>query len=107
MDEFARDAKRCTKQFSGHGCAAQFFLARMPSGSRMPLSIREDQAGNVAVYRDATGQPSGRVLRKDEQLKPYERRYMPHFATCIPHIAEEAHKREARAVEKAARRAGA
>jgi hypothetical protein len=50
--------------------------------SRMPLNPDPDPAGNVAVYKEATGALVGRVLGKDKQPLGYERLMMPHFATC-------------------------
>jgi len=50
--------------------------------ARMPLNVRQDPAGNVAVYRDAAGSLVGRVLGKDAAAVGYERLYMPHAATC-------------------------
>ena len=49
---------------------------------RMPLNAEPDDAGNVAAYHDQTGRLIARVLRKNEEPHGYERRYMPHFATC-------------------------
>ncbi len=49
--------------------------------SRMPLDPKPAADGNVACYKDATGQMLGRVLGNSKPVA-YERLYMPHFATC-------------------------
>lgn len=72
------------------GCDAQIVWAVMAGGKRMPLNADVDPAGNVAVYRDATGTLVGRVLHKDETPEAYERLHLPHFATCEPYIARQA-----------------
>lgn len=51
-------------------------------GKRLPLNPAPDPDGNAAAYRDGTGRWCARILRKNEQPLGYERRYMPHFATC-------------------------
>lgn len=50
--------------------------------SRMPLDPDPNPEGNVACFRDGGGRLVGRVLAKDQQPVAYEKRYMPHFATC-------------------------
>ena len=69
-------------------CHAPVLWALTPLNKRMPLNPAPDPGGNVAAYRDGTGRLRCRVLRKDEQPAGYERRYMPHFATC-PACAKE------------------
>lgn len=55
---------------------------RMPSGANMPVDPVPDEAGNVAAMRDGRGVWVGRVMRKNESDEPYEKRFMPHRATC-------------------------
>lgn len=55
----------------------------------MPLNPRPDPAGNVAAYRDGTGRWCARVLHKDEQPAGWQRRYMPHFATCPARVRQD------------------
>lgn len=62
-------------------------------GKLMPLDPDDAdvEAANVAVYRDATGRLNARVLKRGAP-EPYERRRMPHFATC-PALAASAGQR--------------
>jgi hypothetical protein len=57
---------------------------RMPSGRLMPCDPVPDDAGNVAAMRDGRGVWVGHVLTKDERPAPFEKRLMPHVATCGP-----------------------
>jgi hypothetical protein len=50
----------------------------------MPVNPVPDDEGNVAAMRDARGTWVGHVLKADERAAPYEKRFMPHFATCTP-----------------------
>lgn len=73
-------------------CGAEIVFARTAMGKSMPLDIAryadDDELANVALFRDAGGNMVARVLRKGEQPEPYERRAMPHFATCVARLAE-------------------
>lgn len=64
------------------GCHARIAWARTPLNKSMPIDPTPNPDGNVAAYRDGTGRWRARVLRAGEQPAGYERRYMPHFATC-------------------------
>lgn len=64
------------------GCLATVTWAVTRAGKRMPLNPSPDPGGNQAAYRDGTGRWLTRQLRKDEEPLGYERRYMPHAATC-------------------------
>jgi hypothetical protein len=53
----------------------------------MPLDPRPHGDGNQAAYRDGTGGWRTRQLRQGEEPLGYERRHMPHVATCNPQEA--------------------
>lgn len=63
-------------------CHGPVIWATTPLNKRIPLNPGPDPEGNAAAYRDGTGRWRARILRQDEQPRGYERRYMPHFATC-------------------------
>lgn len=65
-------------------CPAEVLWVRMPSGRVMPVDPVPDDEGNVAAMRDGHGVWLGHVLKADERARPYEKRFMPHFATCKP-----------------------
>lgn len=67
-------------------CLAAIVWAVTDAGKRMPLDVRIDHTGlgNVAVRQDATGRLNARVLADGQEPYGYERRAMPHFATCSP-----------------------
>ncbi len=71
-------------------CRAPVRWALTPLGKRIPLNPHPDPDGNVAAYRDGTGRWVARVLHKDEQPLGWERRYMPHFATCTARAKQQA-----------------
>jgi hypothetical protein len=48
----------------------------------LALDPDPDPDGNQAAYRDGTGRWITRQLRKDQEPYRYERRMMPHVATC-------------------------
>lgn len=47
----------------------------------------EDERANLAVYKDHTGRINVRVLKAGEEPESYEKRGMPHFATCPKRVA--------------------
>jgi hypothetical protein len=67
-------------------CGASIEWGWTENGKRMPLDTahygRDDETANVAVRNDHTGRLWARVLREDRPLVGFERRRMPHFATC-------------------------
>lgn len=63
-------------------CLTPVLWATTEAGKRLALSPRPDPAGNQAVYRDGTGRWLTRQLAKDQEPFGYERRLMPHVATC-------------------------
>lgn len=67
-------------------CLSPMVFAITDAGKPMPLDVYVDDTGtgNVAVMRDHTGRLRARVLKDGEQPYGYERRAMPHFATCQP-----------------------
>lgn len=75
-------------------CSGQVLWVTLPSGKRMPVDPEPDDDGNVAAYRDARGVWVGHVLRADERTAPFEKRFVPHFATCAPVIAQRQAERD-------------
>jgi hypothetical protein len=68
-----------------------------PGGKPMPIDVEvyatDDEKANLAAYKDATGRLNVRVLKAGEQPEPYERRRMPHFATCAARLEAAAARR--------------
>lgn len=52
------------------------------AGKHQAVDLGVDPDGNLAVYRDGTGTLKIRVLKAGQEPEPYERRAMPHAATC-------------------------
>jgi hypothetical protein len=63
-------------------CRKPVLWALTVNNKRIPLDPRPDPDGNQAAYRDGTGGYRTRQLKDDQEPSGYERRYMPHFATC-------------------------
>ena len=63
-------------------CFAPIVWAITQASKRQPLDAAPDPAGNVAAYRDVADNWRARSLRDGEEPLRYERRMMPHFATC-------------------------
>lgn len=64
-------------------CRALILWTTTPAERRLPVDAEPTPAGNVAVSQDVEGQLRGRVLRTSQPtVQPFERLYMPHFATC-------------------------
>lgn len=74
-------------------CAAPIVWAKTATGSLMPLDAQPVPDGNVAAYRDASGDVRARVLKAGEEPQPHERRGVSHFATCAS--ADQHRKRKA------------
>jgi hypothetical protein len=83
-------------------CQAPIMFGWTRGRKRMPLDAAPDPAGNVAAYRDGRQALVARVLKKGEEPLGYERRYMPHFATCT---SPEAHRKRQAAAGQAQWRA--
>jgi hypothetical protein len=64
-------------------CLARIVWAVTANGKHIPLDPGVNPDGNQAAYRDHTETMRTRQLRKDEEPLGFERRYMPHFATCL------------------------
>lgn len=81
---------------SCQSCSApiMFALVKRRDGgtSRMPLNLKPDMAGNIAVTKDVHGTPHGRVLTGDQGTAIGETRYQTHFMTCV--AASDHRKRE-------------
>lgn len=63
-------------------CQQPVVFARTARGKMMPLDVTPNPNGNVACYRDVSGQMVGHVVSETDLALPFERLYMPHFATC-------------------------
>lgn len=79
-------------------CGGQMTWGRTtPGGKPMPLDLEiypaDNELANCAVYRDATGRLNVRILKAGEYPEPYERRRMPHFATCAERVEAAAARR--------------
>lgn len=76
------DLTRCGRA----GCGAPIRWAVTEAGKGMPLDAADydaaDERANVAIMRDAAGTLRARVITAKRPLMGYERRAMPHFATC-------------------------
>lgn len=73
-----------TSYCRGATCGAKIMWIRTANGKNMPVDVEETEDGNVAVYRDGSGQYVGRVLTKDHpEPREFERRFTPHMATCV------------------------
>ena len=63
-------------------CRKPVLWALTVNRKRIALDPGQDPAGNQAAYRDGTGRWLTRQLGKDAEPAGYERRFMPHVATC-------------------------
>ncbi|NUP19040.1 MAG: hypothetical protein HOZ81_23705 [Streptomyces sp.] len=53
------------------------------AGRRQAVNAEPNPAGNIAAYVDGVGTLRSRSLSADRpNVETYERRYMPHIATC-------------------------
>lgn len=79
------------------GCGRDIVFGRTATGKMMPMDPGrydgDDQAANLAVYKDHTGRLNVRVITAAAPLESYEWRAMPHFATCPPLVAAAAARR--------------
>ena len=66
------------------GCAQPiFFVVTAATGSRMPLNVDPDPAGNIRLATTLDGTLVAVVIEQDELFTPQpDVRYMPHWATC-------------------------
>ena len=66
------------------GCSAPIWFGITTVNHKlMPLDVRPDDKGNVAVSRDTSGTWWARVVKKDLPARAgIETVYMTHFATC-------------------------
>lgn len=64
-------------------CAAPIWWAvTEPAGKAIPLNNGVSPDGNLAVWRDQSGNLRARALVLDEEPAEHERRAVAHFATC-------------------------
>ena len=78
------------------GCGQRILWARTVNNRPIALNPVPDPEGNQAVYRDGTGTWLTRQLRDGEEPYGYERRLMPHVATCPLEKERRARAKEAR-----------
>lgn len=65
------------------GCGQPIIFGFNPkTRNRIPLNPRPDPAGNQACRVDVHGSLLARVPTDEDRIEPFERLYMPHFATC-------------------------
>lgn len=64
-------------------CGLDVLWALTKTGAKMPVDPEPNEGGNVAVYRDHLGQLRARVVMVGAPIEDYERRAMPHIATCV------------------------
>lgn len=81
-------------------CSALIVWARTEAGKAMPVDPDEydgaDERANLAVMLAGSGALTCRVITADRPLMGYERRAMPHWATCSDVAAQaDAHRAEA------------
>lgn len=73
-------------------CQADIIWSRTQAGKMMPLDPERrepgDPAANVAVARNHLGGVLARVLKAGEVPEPFEWLAIPHFATCLPRLAQ-------------------
>lgn len=74
-------------------CGADILWGRTEAGKAMPLDPErlpaDDEKANLAVCRDHLNRILVRVLKAGEQPYRHEWRAMPHFATCVPRLAQQ------------------
>ena len=63
-------------------CGADIIWAHTVRGKVQAIDLEPNPDGRLATYRDHLSRVQVRVLREGEEPKPYERRAMPHAATC-------------------------
>jgi hypothetical protein len=63
-------------------CGGDILWARTVHGRRQAIDLEPREDGDLAVHRDHTGRINARVLPPGEEPESYERRAMPHAATC-------------------------
>lgn len=63
-------------------CGQRLLWARTVNNRSVALNPVQDPDGNQAAYRDGTGTWLTRQLKDGEEPYGYERRLMPHVATC-------------------------
>lgn len=64
-------------------CGSPLLWALTVNAKLMPLDPSPGPEGNQAAYRDGTGGWRTRQLRQGEEPLRWEKRYMPHVATCL------------------------
>jgi hypothetical protein len=64
------------------GCGQLVAWAVTAASKRQPLNPVPDPAGNTAAYVDGRGTIRARGLKAGEVPDGWERRYVPHAATC-------------------------
>jgi hypothetical protein len=77
MSHTARALHPCTY------CHQPVLWAITAAGKRQPLNPEPDELGNVVAHRDVHGTWRCRVPNDREPQQGYEKRLMPHAATCL------------------------
>ena len=69
-------------------CRKPILWARTEATSSwLPLDPEPDESGNQAVFQDTHGAWQTRQLSADDKPYSFEKRHMPHVATCRPEAA--------------------
>lgn len=63
-------------------CTAEIVWAVMPSGKLHPVDAKPVPGGNIAAYRDGSGELLARVLKAGEDPEAHELLGSSHFSTC-------------------------
>jgi hypothetical protein len=63
-------------------CGRRIVYGLTEAANKQPLDVEPNPAGNVVGYLDAAATLRVRTLKLGEQPYGYERRFMPHAATC-------------------------
>jgi hypothetical protein len=71
-----------TSRYACLGCRQPVMWAVTANSKRLALNPTPDPAGNQAAYKDGAGILRTRQLKDGQDPLAYERRYMPHVATC-------------------------
>lgn len=63
-------------------CARPVLWAKTRNNATIPLDPEPNDAGNQAGARDVHGTMRVHVITDEDRQEGWERRYMPHMATC-------------------------
>lgn len=64
-------------------CGREILFGWTEKNKRIPIDPEPREDGNLATYRDHVGRLKCRVIKEGDEIQPFERHAMPHFATCV------------------------